>query len=255
MISRIELGKVSEDRNHHVPELSHGENSVSSFTAKASNPPTFSVTIPSISSVGLTVTPEERVTLFTADGMVQIGDSMIPKLVTSSNKKQGKSKTTQRFTRFQESDYMDPNQGLCLGSLFDIATTNGLDMGRRLCIFGFCRSIEMLSDEELPVNGARLSGVDASSQILLMARRLPGIAGTHLLTNISLIHPHESEDILLPSSTKAIKDLHFSPFNHSLALFASLGKKLSVLSMESDNVILDYDLPVKFQSITCGVTD
>ncbi|KAK4833512.1 hypothetical protein QYF36_006291 [Acer negundo] len=97
--------------------------------------------------------------------------------------------------------------------------------------------------EELPVNGARLFDVDASSQILLMARRLPGIAGTHLLTKISLIHPHESEDILLPSGTKAIKDLHFSPFNHSLALFASLGKKLSVLSMESNNVILDYDLP------------
>ncbi|KAK0583621.1 hypothetical protein LWI29_000351 [Acer saccharum] len=97
--------------------------------------------------------------------------------------------------------------------------------------------------EELPVNGARLFDVDASSQILLMARKLPGIAGTHLLTKISLIHPHEIEDILLPSGTKAIKDLHFSPFNHSLALFASLDKKLSVLSMESNNVILDYDLP------------
>lgn len=71
---------------------------------------------------------------------------------------------------------MDPNQGLCVGALFDIAATNvskfsfllhllvsllycilmydcsmclrlqGLDTGRRLCIFGFCRSIEMLSD-------------------------------------------------------------------------------------------------------------
>ncbi|XP_057999564.1 uncharacterized protein LOC110666261 [Hevea brasiliensis] len=41
---------------------------------------------------------------------------------------------------------MDPNQGLCLGVLFDIAATNGFDMDRRLCIFGFCRSIEMLSD-------------------------------------------------------------------------------------------------------------
>ncbi|XP_058083939.1 uncharacterized protein LOC131231671 isoform X3 [Magnolia sinica] len=61
-------------------------------------------------------------------------------------KKQGRGKTFQRFQRFQEQDYMDPNQGLCLGALFDIAATNGLDMGRRLCIFGFCRSIEMLSD-------------------------------------------------------------------------------------------------------------
>ena len=68
---------------------------------------------------------------------------------------------------------MDPAQELCLGALFDIAATNvckyipfllqlntidttgiyptvfkcqGLDMGRRLCIYGFCRSVEMLSD-------------------------------------------------------------------------------------------------------------
>ncbi|XVE96608.1 hypothetical protein REPUB_Repub02eG0237500 [Reevesia pubescens] len=89
---------------------------------------------------------EERVTLFTSDGLIQIGGSMVPRRLTSSDKKQGKSKTSQRFQRFQESDYMDPNQGLCLGALFDIAATNGLDMGRRLCIIGFCRSVEMLSD-------------------------------------------------------------------------------------------------------------
>ncbi|KAK7277508.1 hypothetical protein RJT34_22522 [Clitoria ternatea] len=90
--------------------------------------------------------PEDRITLFTADGLIQIGGSMVPRRLASSDKKQGKSKTAQNFQRFQESDYMDPNQGLCLGALFDIAATNGLDMGRRLCIFGFCRSIEMLSD-------------------------------------------------------------------------------------------------------------
>ncbi|XP_039002328.1 uncharacterized protein LOC120128766 isoform X1 [Hibiscus syriacus] len=89
---------------------------------------------------------EERVTLFTSDGLIQIGGSMVPRRLTSSDKKQGKSKPSQRLQRFQESDYMDPNQGLCLGALFDIAATNGLDMGRRLCIIGFCRSIEMLSD-------------------------------------------------------------------------------------------------------------
>ncbi|XP_058083937.1 uncharacterized protein LOC131231671 isoform X1 [Magnolia sinica] len=119
---------------------------------------------------------EERVTLFTADGIIQIGGSLVPRQIPSSDKKQGRGKTFQRFQRFQEQDYMDPNQGLCLGALFDIAATNvsnrvaicfprhisvatiltshgdenifmqGLDMGRRLCIFGFCRSIEMLSD-------------------------------------------------------------------------------------------------------------
>ncbi|XP_050230259.1 uncharacterized protein LOC126679303 isoform X2 [Mercurialis annua] len=94
---------------------------------------------------GIEWVQEEKVTLFTADGLVQIGGSVVPRVVSSSNK-QGKSKIPQRFQRFQESSYMDPKQGLCLGALFDIAATNGLDMGRRLCIFGFCRSIEMLSD-------------------------------------------------------------------------------------------------------------
>ncbi|XP_030472692.1 uncharacterized protein LOC115690487 [Syzygium oleosum] len=89
--------------------------------------------------------PEERVTLFTSDGLIQIGGSMVPRRV-NSDKRQGRSNTSQRFQRFQECDYMNPEQGLCLGALFDIAATNGLDMGRRLCILGFCRSIEMLSD-------------------------------------------------------------------------------------------------------------
>ncbi|EXB89005.1 hypothetical protein L484_002719 [Morus notabilis] len=89
--------------------------------------------------------PDGKVTFFTSDGLIQIGGSMVPKRVSSSDK-QARSKTVPRFQRFQEGDYMDPKQGLCLGALFDIAATNGLDMGRRLCIFGFCRSIEMLSD-------------------------------------------------------------------------------------------------------------
>ncbi|XP_027173141.1 uncharacterized protein LOC113772854 isoform X1 [Coffea eugenioides] len=90
--------------------------------------------------------PEERVTLFTADGLIQIGGNLVPRRITSGDKKYEKIKTLQRIQRFQESDYMDPSQGLCLGALFDIAATNGLDTGRRLCIFGFCRSVEMLSD-------------------------------------------------------------------------------------------------------------
>ncbi|XP_073273442.1 uncharacterized protein [Primulina huaijiensis] len=90
--------------------------------------------------------PEERVTLFTADGLIQIGGKLVPRRVSSSDKKQMKAKLSQRYQRFQESNYMDPKQSLCLGALFDIAATNGLDVGRRLCILGFCRSIEMLCD-------------------------------------------------------------------------------------------------------------
>ncbi|KAI3696735.1 hypothetical protein L6452_29246 [Arctium lappa] len=89
---------------------------------------------------------QDTITLFTADGLVQIGGLMVPKRVSSAQKKQDKVKTSPKSQQFKESNYMDPAQGLCLGALFDIAATNGLDMSRRLCIIGFCRSIEMLSD-------------------------------------------------------------------------------------------------------------
>lgn len=89
---------------------------------------------------------EEKVTLFTSDGLIQIGGNLVPRRVSSANKKLGKRKTSQRSQRFQERNYMDPEQSLCLGALFDIAATNGLNTGRRFCIFGFCRSIEMLCD-------------------------------------------------------------------------------------------------------------
>ncbi|KAK4396395.1 hypothetical protein Sango_1476100 [Sesamum angolense] len=63
---------------------------------------------------------EEKVTLFTSDGLIQIGGNLIPRRVSSSDN-----------YSFQTKD----------GCYFI-----GLDMGRRLCIFGFCRSIEMLCD-------------------------------------------------------------------------------------------------------------
>ncbi|ONK57013.1 uncharacterized protein A4U43_C10F15660 [Asparagus officinalis] len=90
--------------------------------------------------------PEDRITLFTTEGLIQIGGSLVPRRFAPSDKRKERLKSSLKLQRFQESDYMDPDQGLCLGALFDIAATNGLDTGRRLCIFGFCRSIEMLSD-------------------------------------------------------------------------------------------------------------
>lgn len=97
--------------------------------------------------------------------------------------------------------------------------------------------------EELQLDGAHLLDVDASNQTVLIARSLPGMGAKHMLTKMSLVTPHEREDILLPPSTNFIKDLHFSPSGVGLVLFASLGKKLSLLSMESNNVVLAYDLP------------
>ncbi|KAA8518707.1 hypothetical protein F0562_016519 [Nyssa sinensis] len=96
--------------------------------------------------------------------------------------------------------------------------------------------------KDLLVDGARVFDVDASSQILIIARRLAGMGGMHVLTKMSLIAPHETENIQLPVSTKAVKDLRVSPHGR-LTLLAFLGKKLSVLSTESNNIILSYDLP------------
>ncbi|KAL5540796.1 hypothetical protein UlMin_042409 [Ulmus minor] len=100
---------------------------------------------------------------------------------------------------------------------------------------------KFMLQKELELDGARLFDIDASNQILLIARNLPWMGGKNILTKMSLIPPYERQDILIPSTTNLIKDLHISPSR--LAVFASLEKKLSVLSMESDNVILAYSLP------------
>ncbi|KAK2981190.1 hypothetical protein RJ640_007124 [Escallonia rubra] len=106
---------------------------------------------------------------------------------------------------------------------------------------------------ELHMDGARYVDVDASSQIVIIARRLSGMAGRHLLTKVSLIDPHEKENIELPSSTKAVRDLRASPHSR-LALVATLGKKLSVISTESNNTILSYDLPAAAWSCSWDIS-
>lgn len=97
--------------------------------------------------------------------------------------------------------------------------------------------------KEFQVDGGRLFGIDVSNHSLLLTRRLPGIGGASLLSRISLLSPFEREDMFFPPDTKAIRDLRISPFN-SLVLYASFGKKLTVFSAQSSNVVLAYDLPV-----------
>nr|XP_016469046.1 PREDICTED: E3 ubiquitin-protein ligase RFWD3 isoform X1 [Nicotiana tabacum] len=96
--------------------------------------------------------------------------------------------------------------------------------------------------KEFQIDGARLFDVDSNGENLMIARRLAGMGGQHMLTKISLLPPHEREDILLPASMKTIKDLHVSP-HERVILLASLGKKLSVLSAENNHTVLTYDLP------------
>ncbi|CAH8385626.1 unnamed protein product [Eruca vesicaria subsp. sativa] len=107
---------------------------------------------------------------------------------------------------------------------------------------GHALSCSFRHQGERLVNGGRLFDIDGGRQILLLARRLSGVGGTFVLSQMSL-HSGEIDDIMLPPTTRAIKDLHISPHNNGLAVFGSLGKKLSVISLESHNTVLSYDLP------------
>ncbi|XP_071707112.1 uncharacterized protein [Rutidosis leptorrhynchoides] len=96
---------------------------------------------------------------------------------------------------------------------------------------------------EFRVDGGRYFDMDASGQLIMVARRLNGIGGNDILTKISLVDPNDREDIQLPPNTKAVRSLCVKPYSR-LALLTSLGKKLSVVSTESNNTVLTFDLPV-----------
>ncbi|KAG7549390.1 Zinc finger RING-type [Arabidopsis thaliana x Arabidopsis arenosa] len=94
---------------------------------------------------------------------------------------------------------------------------------------------------EVLVNGGRIFDINGGRQILLLARRLSGSGGTFVLTKMNLRSGEIEDDILLPRTTRAIKDLRLSPHNNGLAVLGSLGKKLSVISLDSHNTVLSYD--------------
>ncbi|KAG8651106.1 E3 ubiquitin-protein ligase RFWD3 isoform X3 [Manihot esculenta] len=98
-------------------------------------------------------------------------------------------------------------------------------------------------ENELAVEGARLFDVNVSYQNLILARRISGMGGIHMLNKINMINPHENEDIQLPPGTKAVKDLKISPCGR-FTLLASLGRKLSILSMGSNEIVATYELRV-----------
>ncbi|KAL6642752.1 hypothetical protein ACP70R_020933 [Stipagrostis hirtigluma subsp. patula] len=94
---------------------------------------------------------------------------------------------------------------------------------------------------EFFLDGARVMGIDASSQFILTSGRAPGVGAEHVLTKISMFARHRVQKIHLPPDTKAIRDIFMLPGGH--AVFASLGRKLSLFSMATNNVVLQYDLP------------
>ncbi|CAI7798045.1 unnamed protein product [Closterium sp. NIES-53] len=91
----------------------------------------------------------QSITFFTSDGVFQIHElahvpvSTAPPAAPASSSAPASVAASHRFP---ERRYMDPQQGLCLASLFDIRAFNGLDASRLFCVVGFCRSPEMLSD-------------------------------------------------------------------------------------------------------------
>ncbi|KAL1822696.1 hypothetical protein ACET3Z_009474 [Daucus carota] len=116
---------------------------------------------------------------------------------------------------------------------------------------GCSNSFEL--QKEFNIEGARVFDVDASGQVLLIARRLTGMGGLFGLTKISLVAPHDRLDMQLPSNTKAVRDLRFSPRDR-LLLVASLGKKLSIISSQSNTTVLTYDLPAAAWSCSWDIS-
>ncbi|KAH7663040.1 E3 ubiquitin-protein ligase RFWD3 protein [Dioscorea alata] len=103
------------------------------------------------------------------------------------------------------------------------------------------------------VDGARVLGIDAASEIVFVSGKKTSFGGEHLLSKISVLAPSEIDKIQLPPNTGAVRDLCILP--SSLALIASLGKKLSLFSTRSNQVVLKYDLPVPVWSCSHDAND
>ncbi|PWA38955.1 E3 ubiquitin-protein ligase RFWD3 [Artemisia annua] len=105
------------------------------------------------------------------------------------------------------------------------------------------RRCNFVLKHEMSVESAHLFDMDVGYKTLLLARRVQGMGGRHVLEKINMMNPQRKEEIILPAGTKAVKDLHISPCGR-LALFASLGKKLSIISMGGNSIVVTYDLPM-----------
>ncbi|EAY79407.1 hypothetical protein OsI_34535 [Oryza sativa Indica Group] len=117
----------------------------------------------------------------------------------------------------------------------------------------FINESSLKRKNEFFLDGARVMGIDASSQIILTSGRAPGIGAEHVLTKLSMSR-QGLQKIHLPSDTKAIRDICILPGGH--VVFASLGKKLSLLRLLAGPVqaikivrityMLDYRLSFQY---------
>ncbi|KAK9802997.1 hypothetical protein WJX73_007585 [Symbiochloris irregularis] len=77
----------------------------------------------------------ETFTFFTSEGLVQLrGSSPSP------------AQSLEQVLQSRQPMPSQEEQGLCLGSTFWVAATNGVDPARRLKIAGFCRSKDLLAE-------------------------------------------------------------------------------------------------------------
>lgn len=102
-------------------------------------------------------------------------------------------------------------------------------------------SCSFVLQNDLFFDGARVMGIDGANQIILASRKAPGVVGEHVLTKINMHSNQETCKIQLPPDTKAVKDICILPGGS--ALYASLGRRLSLFSMTSDSVVLQCNLP------------
>ncbi|KAL0347146.1 UNVERIFIED_CONTAM: hypothetical protein Scaly_1730600 [Sesamum calycinum] len=105
---------------------------------------------------------------------------------------------------------------------------------------------DLLEDTERRASGLSASGCNCRGESILGFDADPKFnmrgCSNKFIMQVSLLSNNDKEDIWLPENTKAVKDLQVSP-HARLVLLASLGKKLSVLSTESNNAVLTYELP------------
>lgn len=123
------------------------------------------------------------------------------------------------------------------GSLVSARSPFGLNRGSE------CRF--KLQGQSL-LHGARYFDMDAHSQMLLVCQKASELGSQHFLTKMSFLALSECEHIHLPHETGAIRDIHIAPVGTKdpgrLAIVASMGKRLSVVSYISNNVVLTYNL-------------
>ncbi|BFI24865.1 E3 ubiquitin-protein ligase RFWD3 [Marchantia polymorpha subsp. ruderalis] len=95
--------------------------------------------------------------------------------------------------------------------------------------------------DEIHLLGAKVFDMDAYSQMGLVSNKASNHGSTFGLTRISLITLSEVQYLSLPPGLGAIRDVRFSP-SGKLALVSSLGKRLSLYSLESNNIVINYAL-------------